>query len=278
MAKPARRIGGSVMAQYRPARPPGDAATTTDLLKFAALVLVVVDHYGLLFDEDENWWRVPGRLAAPVFFFLIGFARTRGTPTSWLLWGAVLTAADYATSGSIAEVSPNILLNFALLRSLVLPAVERWVVPQPWRLAVLAFLLAALIDPSDRVLEYGTEGWLWALFGLLHRTAPAEPSRAAPLTRTGVAAVAGTAYVLREIHDHAFNLVQATLLAAMVVGLSLLLGRFRRVELAPQPPEPLAALLRFCGTRSLEIYAVTLLVMQISAYAVENFFDNGTGA
>ena len=37
-----------------------------------------------------------------------------------------------------------------------------------------------------------------------------------------------------------------------------------------QPPEPLATVLRFCGRYSLEIYAATLLAMQITAYAIED--------
>jgi len=37
-----------------------------------------------------------------------------------------------------------------------------------------------------------------------------------------------------------------------------------------QPPEPLAAVLRFCGRYSLEIYAATLLALQITAYAIED--------
>ena len=55
--------------------------TTTDLLKLAGLTLVLIDHYGLFFDPNADWWRVVGRGAAPVFFFLIGFARTRTVPS-----------------------------------------------------------------------------------------------------------------------------------------------------------------------------------------------------
>src|SRR3712207_8087702 len=49
-------------------------------------------------DSDEMWWRLFGRLASPVFFFFIGFARTRTVPWTWIVFGIVITAADYWTS------------------------------------------------------------------------------------------------------------------------------------------------------------------------------------
>ncbi len=57
--------------------------TTTDLWKFFGVIFVLVDHYGFFFDNDQDWWRVFGRLAAPIFFFFIGFARTRRVPRCW---------------------------------------------------------------------------------------------------------------------------------------------------------------------------------------------------
>ena len=72
--------------------------TTTDAWKLFAIVFVLVDHYGLFFDSDEMWWRLFGRLASPVFFFFIGFARTRTVPWTWVAFGLVLTAVDYWTA------------------------------------------------------------------------------------------------------------------------------------------------------------------------------------
>jgi len=69
--------------------------TTTDLWKFTGLVLVLIDHWGLLFADDPSW-RVVGRAAAPIFFFFIGLARTRRVPWSWVVLGLVLTAVRLA--------------------------------------------------------------------------------------------------------------------------------------------------------------------------------------
>ncbi len=68
--------------------------TTTDVLKFVGVVALLVDHYGLFYRPDENGWRLVGRAAAPIFFFLIGFARTRKVPWTWYAFGLVLTVVN----------------------------------------------------------------------------------------------------------------------------------------------------------------------------------------
>lgn len=243
--------------------------TTTDLLKFAALAFVLIDHIGAYFVEDETWWRLLGRLAAPIFFFLIGFARTRSTPWTWLAFGAILTLSDAIESDSLSEPTLNILLNFALLRWALLPWFERHALPQPWRVALLVMACAAAIPFSDHLLEYGTGGWLWALLGSAHRQALEMPNPRAQITRTGVGAAIGSAYTLREIHDFSFDPLQSAVLAVLIAGLVVLLTGFRRADLSWPAPQPVAAILRLCGRFSLEIYAVSLFAMQVVSYGID---------
>jgi len=245
------------------------AVTTTDLLKSAGLTLVLIDHIGAYFVEDETGWRLLGRLAAPIFFFLIGFARSRTVPWTWPAFGTVLTVTDWFEVGSLSETTLNILLSFALLRRGLLPAFERWVLPSPLRSAGLVALCVGLIPWTDHVLEYGTGGWLWALFGLAHRRWLEHPDGARFWTRTGVAAVIATAYALRESDHFAFSPEHTALLMALTAGLVLLLARFRRADLAEMPPRAIAVPLRLCGRYSLEIYAVSLFAMQVVAYGMD---------
>jgi hypothetical protein len=242
--------------------------TTTDAWKLAALTFVLIDHYGLFFDPEDVWWRLFGRIAAPVFFFLIGFARSRNVPWTWLAFGVLLTAVDYWTMPGRTSVTLNILLNFALLR-LVLSWVETQVMPRPVPLAGLVLVSAALIAVLDPVLEYGGEGWLWALFGLGHRLYLDQPDRNALWRRNLLGAAAGAAYIVREISDYGFDAPQSAILVVLVGGLVLLLARFRRAALAWQPPGPVRGLFAFAGRHSLEIYAVSLLAMQLLAYAMD---------
>ena len=237
--------------------------TTTDVLKFVGVVTLLVDHYGYFYQPGETGWRLVGRTASPIFFFLIGFARTRSVPWTWFAFGAAITAMSWWLSKGWQHTTVNILFNFALLRLAVLPPIERHVLSRPVPLAMLCLGCALLIPATEEELEYSTEGWLWAFFGLAHRHALDDPGARAAWTRAGLAAVAAAAYIAREIHDYAFGPLQSALLVLLVAAIVASLIGFRRATLRRQPPRPLAAVLRFCGRYSLEIYAITLLFMQV---------------
>jgi len=239
-----------------------DRVTTTDVLKFVGVVTLLIDHYGLFYHPDETTWRLVGRTAAPIFFFLIGFARTRSVPWTWFAFGAAITVMNYGTFGGWRNTTVNILFNFALLRVAVLPLVERHLLSRPIPLVMLSIGCVLLIPATDEKLEYSTEGWLWAFVGLAHRAALENPGGQIAWTRAGLAAITALAYIRREIHDYGFDLLQSTVLVILVGTIVLSLIGFRRASLAWQPPPPLAAVLRFCGRYSLEIYGITLLAMQ----------------
>ena len=144
------------------------AVDNTDWLKTAAIILVSVDHFGYFFVEDDRWWSVFGRLAAPTFFFLMGYAQTRTVPLHWIWLGVILTLLD-SWNADWTWVAPNILLSFALIR-IARPYVQ--VLVQRYRWAAFALLVSALLAVlpiAAKIVDYGAEGWLWALFGLYQR-------------------------------------------------------------------------------------------------------------
>lgn len=242
--------------------------STTDWWKLAGLALVLVDHYGMVFDPDADGWRVVGRVAAPIFFFLIGFARTGIVPWSWIVLGLVLTAVDTWTGGEgLGKVNLNILIGLAWLR-LVRPAVAEHVLGRPWRVAALALFATAMIPPMRQIVEYGAEGWLWALLGATQARALATGTAADARTRDGVALATAAVYAWTEIADYAFEGAHALALLPLVGGLAFLMTRFVREEAAVQPPPALVPAIRWCGRRSLEIYAISLLAMQLVGYAI----------
>lgn len=150
--------------------------------------------------------------------------------------------------------------------------------PYPLRLAVLVAASAAVIPVLDPILEYGGEGWLWALLGLAHRLLLDQEDRMARLRRNLLALAAGATYIVRERSDYGFDVLQSMLLAVFVIGLVLGLMRFRRATLAWQPPAPLRPIFAFAGRRTLEIYAVTLLVMELLAFSISGAAaDDGPG-
>ena len=93
--------------------------TSTDLWKTLGLVLILFDHWAYYIQPDQDWMHAVGRGALPIFFFLIGFARTQHVPWFWIVTGLALTGLDWwHVGGDISDVTLNILLSFALLRSL----------------------------------------------------------------------------------------------------------------------------------------------------------------
>jgi uncharacterized membrane protein YcfT len=243
--------------------------TSTDLLKLAGLALVLVDHYGLFFDGDQTWWRVFGRPAAPIFFFLIGFARTNAIPAYWLVLGAILTGLDVISDGR--DASLNILFSFALLR-LVLPHVESFIAHKRFALPLLALLLAALAPLFGNVIEYGLSGWLWALLGLSARLAIAgEPGSAR--NRNIVAVICSLFYLIGESLFWHLDFAQIVALSLLIGALVATLLAFRRKDLEWRPPAPLAQTLNWIGRRSLEIYAASTIAMQVVSLVLDSEDD-----
>jgi hypothetical protein len=252
------------------------AVDNTDWLKTAAIILVSVDHIGFFFIEDDQWWSVFGRLAAPTFFFLMGYAQTRTVPLNWIWIGVILTLLD-SWNADWSWVAPNILLSFALIR-IARPYVQILVQHHGWAaFALLVSVLFAVMPIAAEIVDYGAEGWLWALFGFYQRMyvdgrsatnvdGAAESSAApAPATTENVGLmrllaclVAAVVYVWQEQKEFSFSQIH---FAAFILGvgvLSLSLCLFQRGPSRIQPPESIAGVLRFIGRHTLEIYAIQL--------------------
>ncbi len=250
----------------------------TDWLKATAIILVAVDHFGYFFMEDDRWWSVFGRLAAPTFFFLMGYAQTRTVPLRWIWLGIILTLLE-SWNANWTWAAPNILLSFALIRS-ARPYVQILLQRRGWTaFAFLVSALVAVLSISAKLVDYGSEGWLWALFGLCQRTyvdsrsatdvdSPAQsstpPAPAPAMTKNAglmrllawIAAV--VIYVWQEQREYSFHQIH---FAAFIFGIavwSASLCLFLRGPSRIQPPEAIGGVLRFIGRHTLEIYAIQL--------------------
>ena len=248
----------------------------TDWLKTTAIILVAVDHFGHFFMEDDRWWSVFGRLAAPTFFFLMGYAQTRTVPLNWIWLGVILTLLE-SWNANWTWVAPNILLSFALIRS-ARPYVQILLQRHGW--AAFAFLVAALLavlSITAKIVDYGSEGWLWALFGLCQRTyvdsrsatdldgpaqssAPPAPAMKenAGLMRLLACFAAVVVCVWQEQREYSFPQIQFSVFIFGIGVWAASLCLFLRGPSRIQPPEALAGVLRFSGRHTLEIYAIQL--------------------
>jgi TraX protein len=248
------------------------ALTTTDLWKVAGLLLILADHVGLYLDPDNLWWRVVGRASLPIFFFFIGFARSREVPLKWLLMGAGLMAFGYWMDGGFEANGLNILFSFALIRLMLRPvdhllATKRMAdAGLAVQLAIWALLIGALavaMPLADHLLEYGTEGAILALAGLAVRRAIDAGTSDSKLLARAVMLASGMIYVAAEWSDFSFDLMQGLGLSAMVAMVCFQLLHFQREVTQWQPGKAVRGVLAFCGRHSLELYAAQVVMLAL---------------
>jgi peptidoglycan/LPS O-acetylase OafA/YrhL len=248
----------------------------SDWLKTTAILLVAVGHFGYFFMDDPDWWSVFGRMAAPVFFFLMGYAQSRTIPFRWIWLGVILTLLDSWNNGW-TWMAPNILLSMALIR-IARPQVKTLIQRYGWvAFVILVCVLFAMLPIAANIVDYGAEGWLWALFGLCQRMyvdgrkatgvggTAQYPEKSVPsmvphvdLMRLLACIVAAVVYIWQEQGVFSFSQVQ---LATVTVGIGILsigLCLFLRGPSSIQPPAPVARSLRFIGWHTLEIYVIQL--------------------
>ena len=251
------------------------AVDNADWLKTVAIISVSVGHFGHFFMEDEGWWSVFGRPAAPMFFFLLGYAQTRKVPLNWIWLGVILTLLESWNAGW-TWVAPNILLSLALIR-IARPYVQSLAQYQWAAFALLVSALLAVLPIAAKIVDYGAEGWLWALFGLYQRMyvdgrSATDVDGAAPNSAPSAHAMTGNAsqirllacfvaavvYVWQEQREFSFPQIQFAVFILGVGVLSASLCLFMRGPSRIQPPEAIAGVPRFIGRHTLEIYAIQL--------------------
>jgi hypothetical protein len=134
---------------------------------------------------------------------------------------------------------------------------------------LLVCALFAMLPIAANIVDYGAEGWLWALFGLCQRMyvdgtakSPATPAYAMMqnlgLLRLLACLVVAVVYVWQEQIVFSFTQIQLTAVILGIGVLSLGLCLFQRGPSRIQPPEFVAGALRYIGRHTLEIYAVQL--------------------
>src|SRR6476469_10890559 len=203
-------------------RTPPRPVDNTDWLKTVAIICVSAGHFGFFFMDDEQWWSVFGRFAAPPFFFLVGYAQSRTVPLHWIWIGVILTLLE-SSNADWTWVAPNILLSLALIR-LARPYVQMLVQRHGWAaFGLLGSTFLVVLPVAAKLVDYGAEGWLWALFGLCQRqyvegSRTAQLAGASSLGRTSLphktntylmkivaCVVAAVVYIWQEQHEFSFR-------------------------------------------------------------------------
>ena len=140
---------------------------THDALKLVALLSMFADHLGAFVYPDIIWLRLVGRLAAPIFFFLIGYSRSYRIHADLVIGAAIMIGVATIHMHALAEL--NILVSFIFVRLFFLAAEKRrWLLAYP---GIVFCILIPFSMTSEHWIEYGTIGWMFALCGYMQKNA-----------------------------------------------------------------------------------------------------------
>ncbi len=236
--------------------------TSLDLLKSAAIILVIVDHIGMFFFPDEYWWRLFGRLCVPIWFFLIGFARSRTVPAKWLYCAGTLSMGNLIFGLTLLPL--NILYNLAFCR-IAVDKVAALVKKNLFVLYGFALLMFLLVLHSSVLVDYGTLGLMLILLGHMNRNEDSYSYTSFErltyfLVATSLYAASQWTFFNDEVNP--MNTLQNLFLFISLPMVGLLLYFFKSVTFKT-PPAGLALLtpvFQFLGRYTLEIYTLHLLI------------------
>lgn len=237
--------------------------TSYDLLKAAAVVLMIADHAGYFFFPEDNWWRVAGRMCVPVWFFFIGYAKSRDLGPKLWIGAAILVGANFIAGMSVIPF--NILATMIIVRLLIDGVARRAFRSESflWPLMALMFLL---IVPTMFVTEYGTQGLILALFGYAVRHRDALQASGISVQRYGLAAY--FAFIVPQFFFFGFTPDEFLVMGLGVLAVMALLYNFRPLEfpkLTAALPRVAVWLLHTGGRRTAEIYVLHLLLFKFMA-------------
>lgn len=245
--------------------------TTLDILKTLAVTTMVIDHIGYYFLPDELWLRVIGRIGVPLWFFLIGYARTREIPPTLWVGALILLAVNPVVGMAIFPM--NALCTIIIVR-LVLDRCAGALFRNYETFLIGLLILALLIPPTAIFTEYGSMWLIGALFGYAVRNRPdlGLGPRGAAFVPAALCLFSTAAFAVSQQMNFQFD---PPLCAAMVGGSALVFWGLMRVRVAELPrftdmlPGWGRAGLRLGGRRTLEIYVAHLVVFKLVAACVD---------
>jgi hypothetical protein len=244
--------------------------TSHDLLKSFAVIMMIIDHIGYYFFPEELWWRAIGRLSFPVWLFLVGYSSSRDLPLK--LWGGAFLIVILDALCNIPILPFNILVTIILIRILIDPVMV-FALQSKINFWIMSVILFMWIIPTMYFVEYGALGLLTAMFGYLvrHRQELKDRFGNDKLVFEFML-FACLSYIFAMQINFIFSIPEFIFITIGVFCVKLhLYAKFESEDypkLTKKIPAGLTWALQFMGRRTLEIYVVHLIVLQIIAVYV----------
>ena len=240
--------------------------TSYDLVKFAALALMIVDHMGHFFFPEEEWLRAIGRLSAPIWLFLIGYAKSRDfSPPLWI--GILLLLASGLVFGG--PILPVSILGTMLLCRVALDPLMDVIRRAPIALYPVSLLLFFATGATFPFFEYGSVAMLVVMLGYMSRNRDTLPFDRNQFLQYAMLVTAGY-FLVQCFLFFAFDFVQNIFvglgLLIVLLGLTFFQPRYYP-EFTAKTPKPLVWIIQTGGRYSLEFYVAHLILFKgIAAY------------
>jgi hypothetical protein len=227
-------------------------ANSYDALKAFALLAMAVDHVGSFLLPEADVLRAVGRLALPVFLFLVGYSGSARIGIGVGVGGLLLVATDLLTFHPVFPL--NILAAVLVVRPLMaLLERKRTLERAPMQLWIAS---AVWLLPTVLLVEYGSASLLFALCGACVRKGLRGGAYRAFFVLTFLLH-AGMEYLAFE-----FSPVEALLMLAGLLAVGISLWRFRMFRLSDLGLRPL----RFCARNTLVLYVAHVMLFQTAGY------------
>lgn len=229
--------------------------TSYDVLKAVAVILMIVDHIGYYFFPENMWIRVVGRMCVPMWFFLVGYAKSRDmSPILWV-GGALLVVMNPIVGMSLFPL--NILFTILFVRW-VLDFFVLKMLKSRFDAFMGALALAALFIPTIFMFEYGSSAVALALIGYIARNK--DELGFTPLRSLIWVTVVTVLFVYsQEFLGFTFSHIQNLILVLGIGCVAMLL--YTKFE--PATVKTKSVIISFLGRYTLEIYVVHLLIFKL---------------
>ncbi len=253
-----------------------DTVTSYDVWKTAALILMIVDHIGFYFFPDAYWWRAVGRMSAPIWLFLLGYARSRDIPPKLWGGGGFLVLFSFVIGPTLFPT--NILINMVLIRISLDWVVQRYLDNKKHWMEGLVIILA-LILPTNVLTDYGIIGMVVALMGYISRhlydthkrenKITVKEKKYSPEFLTYFTFFAAGLYIMWPAFTFGFNVPQNIFMTIAVSFVFYKLQYFRPLSNVSDSLSQIPVIshvLKFGGRWTLEIYIVHIIIFKIIAH------------